>query len=411
MTEIEDLLAEPVPDEFLVKQPVTLGLITFPTLYARARTGATLIWWMEQEGDKYRSCSGQEDGAVTKTEWTVALPKNPGKANATTGETQATAEVEATYKKKKKEKYKDSKEDIDIQTFVKPMLAEPFLKATKAKDVNLLDGTWIAQTKYNGVRCLSQRTGLFSRKGESYVSTPHIIADLVEFFDLYPDAVLDGELYNYNLRQQLNRLVSLCRKSKSVTADELAESEEKVRNYVYDGYGFEGVTEETPYEERKAVIDEIVPKYSKHYRHVPSYTFSNQEELDAIYNREIDDFQEGLILRKRNSPYVHARTRNLVKMKPTDDAEFIITDITEGLGDWSGKAKRIHLRDLAGKEFNASFKGNMAQAEEVLRFRDNYIGKTVTIYYNGLTGLGTPNYAQFDYNNWNKGEVKQSEED
>jgi hypothetical protein len=80
-------------------------------------------------------------------------------------------------------------------------------------------------------------------------------------------------------------------------------------------------------------------------------------------------------------------------------------DINEGTGNWSGKAKIISLRSVDGKlTFDASFKGTMEQAEQVLRDKDKWLDKVVTICYNGLTGLGTPQFAQFDINNCIKGD-------
>jgi hypothetical protein len=53
---------------------------------------------------------------------------------------------------------------------------------------------------------------------------------------------------------------------------------------------------------------------------------------------------------------------------------------------------------------NASFKGSRENALICLKEKHKWIGQKVTIYYNGLTGLGIPNFAQFDYNNSIKGD-------
>jgi ATP-dependent DNA ligase len=100
-----------------------------------------------------------------------------------------------------------------------------------------------------------------------------------------------------------------------------------------------------------------------------------------------------------NMKYVHKRDKNLLKYKPMQDAEFKILDIKEGQGNWSGKAKIITVEMDNGKVFDAVFKGSMEEAAKCLRDKNDWIGKTVTIYFFGYTGLNCPQYAQFDYNN------------
>ena len=121
----------------------------------------------------------------------------------------------------------------------------------------------------------------------------------------------------------------------------------------------------------------------------------------AVYDNYVAQGHEGAILRFPDSPYEHKRSSLLLKLKPTDDAEFEVIGVEEGAGNWSGIAKIINCRMDDGREFNATFKGTMAQAKEFLDNKDKYIGKKYTIFYNGFTGKGEglPNYAQFDYAN------------
>jgi len=91
--------------------------------------------------------------------------------------------------------------------------------------------------------------------------------------------------------------------------------------------------------------------------------------------------------------------------KPTDTDDFIITNVQQGSGNWSGKAKIISLKSEDGKlNFDAAFKGSMEEATECLKNKKHWIGKLVEIKFNGYTGLGTPSFAQLDYNNALKGD-------
>ncbi len=73
------------------------------TLYKRDSTGKVREWKAEVLNDKYRTIAGEQGGKQVTSEWTTALAKNEGKANATTGAQQAWKEVEARYVKKRKE--------------------------------------------------------------------------------------------------------------------------------------------------------------------------------------------------------------------------------------------------------------------------------------------------------------------
>ena len=48
---------------------------------------------------------------------------------------------------------------------------------------------------------------------------------------------------------------------------------------------------------------------------------------------------------------------------------------------------------------DATFKGTMEDCAQFLVDRDKWIGREVTFLYNGLTGLGSPNYSRVDFKN------------
>jgi DNA ligase-1 len=373
---------------------------TFPTLYSRDTLGNIRIWYMEQEENKFRAVSGLQDGEKVTSEWTVTVAKNEGKKNATTAIEQATKEIEAKYKKQKKTGYFENLNDVDTNQYVEPMLAK--LYKDYFDKIELSKGNWLLQCKLNGTRCVATKNGLFTRKGEKYISVPHIENALKTFFEKHPDAVLDGELFNNELRQQLNEISKLVRKTVHITQEDLEKSQKFVHYYIYDGYGF-GLDKEYPYHERKQWIDaNIIGKYV-HVMQVEDFDIKHQDDLDAHYQRLVDQGHEGVILRKKDMPYENKRTKNLLKVKPEDDDEAVIIDIQEGTGNWSGTGKIITL-NWGGKIFDATFKGTHEQGVDFWKNKSSWIGKTVTFLYNGLTGKGTPNFARVDINNCLKGD-------
>ena len=371
-----------------------------PQLHTRDSLGKVRVWYMEQDGGKYRTVSGVLDGELVTSEWTSAKPKNVGKKNETTADQQAASEIAARYKKQRKLSYFDEIGEIDQSRFVEPMLAK--LYRDYRDEIDLSKGDWVLQCKFNGMRCVATKDGLFTRKGERYVSCPHIEEALKPFFEKNPEAVLDGELFNHNLRQQLNEISKLVRRTVNVTQHDLERSKELVRYYIYDGYGF-GLDKERPYHERKRWIDgNVVGKYA-HVAQVEDFSLGSQHDLDRHYNGLVDDGHEGAILRHRGMKYEHKRSKNLLKVKPEDDDEAEIVDIIEGEGNWSGTGKVIKL-SWKSKEFDATFKGTREEAVQFLKDKKKWVGKTVTFLYNGLTGLGTPNYARVDIRNCTKGD-------
>jgi DNA ligase-1 len=382
----------------------------FATLYCRDSMGRVREWRMEQEDSKYRTVAGLMTGEQVTSEWTVAKAKNIGRSNETSCEEQATKEIENKYKKQLKTGYSRSLAEIDNFQYVEPMLAK--LYRDYAAKIDFSKECWIAQCKFNGMRCIATKDGLFTRKGEKYMTCQHIEESLKPFFRDHPDAVLDGELFNEEYRQQLNEISKLIRKTVHISQEDLDQCEKLVKYYVYDGYGFSGHDQNSPYHVRKIWINVELAAYDacwpdptvKDYiQLVKSHQIESVESLNKVYSAYVDAGHEGIMLRNCNSPYENKRSKHLLKVKPEDDSEAVILDIIEGEGNWSGSGKTITLK-WGDKVFDASFKGTYEQAVEFLNRKDEWVGKTVTFLYNGLTGLGTPNFARIDINNCVKGD-------
>ncbi len=379
----------------------------YDTLYSRDTTGNIRVWSMEQSGNQYRTVSGLETGQLVTSDWSHADAKNVGKKNATTDVEQATAEIEAKYKKQLKTGYHLDVKDVDVFQYVEPMLAQTYHKLAKKNVPDYSKQKWGIQCKFNGNRCTATKNGLFTRTGEKYESVPHIEKSLESFFKQYPDAVLDGELFNNDLRQKLNEISELIRKTVHITSEDFATSEKLVRFHVYDGYNFDMgkagfLFKESPYSERKQWIDNNVVGSYKYIEEVDTEEVKSEAHMKELLNKYLADLQEGAILRRMDSGYEHKRSKNLVKVKIDEDDEAEFLDITDGDGNWKGAATNITLR-WKGKVFDGVFKGSYEQRVKILKEKDKWINRTGTFLYFGLTGLGTPNYARVDPDNCFKG--------
>ena len=199
-----------------------------PTLYARTQTGAIQQWSVYTEENKYQTVFGQVDGKLQTTNWTICQGTNMGRSNERSPEQQAEFEAEALWKKKKDSGYFENISDIDISKFVEPMLAKNF---EDYKDK--ISFPVYCQPKLDGIRCVVTKDGMYSRNGKEFNSCPHIQEQLKVFFSKHPDVVLDGELYNHDLKHDFNKITSLVKKTKPTQTD-LCETGDLVEYWIYD---------------------------------------------------------------------------------------------------------------------------------------------------------------------------------
>ena len=367
---------------------------TFPTIYKRTSKGQIQVWTIIADGDAYFTNEGIEGGKLTSNKPHNCEPKNVGKANATTGEEQAIIEAQAKWDKKLKTGYAKNIADIDEVTFKKPMKGYKWREmAKKAKP------PFDVQDKLNGVRYQAEEDASRSTGGEIFYTTPHIREELAPMFDDYPELFIDGEAFNFKLRKHLNRLteiVSVCYKEKDLTQELLDESKEIVQFHVFDAYGFEGITEKTPWRERHAAIKKLLKKYAPKYVFILDYkTVNSVKELMELLEQNRLEGGEGLMVRWGDCPRKEGKSTMMLKLKHSDDEEFFIVDIQGGNGNWADCAKIIVLKlnepsSRGDTTFNANIKGDEEWLRELLLNKDKYIGEPATTEYQHYSEYGIP---------------------
>ena len=77
------------------------------------------------------------------------------------------------------------------------------------------------QPKLDGVHCMFTKDGAYSRTGKPFKNVAHIEEDLEDFFKIFPDIILDGELYNHDLKNDFEKIISLVRKQKPTNGIDL----------------------------------------------------------------------------------------------------------------------------------------------------------------------------------------------
>jgi|LakMenEpi13Oct10_1017325.scaffolds.fasta_scaffold03047_2 ATP-dependent DNA ligase len=352
-------------------------------LYKIDTTGKTRVWWMEYDNEKYRTHSGIEGGKIVVSGWQYPEAKNVGRSNATTVAEQVKAEVDAEYTKKQNQgKYHTSVgESIYFGAkFFECMLADKY----DPKKHNKFP--YFSQPKLDGVRCLISKDGMQSRNGKPIVSCPHILEALDPFFQAFPDAVLDGELYNHELRDNFEKIISLVRKTKPETKDYI-EASKLVQYHVYD------VIMDGPFVDRLAFINRHIShgnsfgnRYYPIVQAVKTSNIQDEHDIQMMLGEYLESGYEGQMLRVIDSPYEGKRSRNLIKHKEFEDDEFEIVSIEEGKGNWAGAAKRIEIRLKDGTTQFAGVRGSFDMLKDLLYNDHGYT--SVTVRYQNKTDDG-----------------------
>lgn len=380
-------------------------------LYKQTTTGATQTWEIEVEGNKFRTISGQLEGKKITNKWTICKGKNVGRANETTAEEQALKEAEAKHQKKRESGYTLDLNKVGKKKFYEPMLAQDFKNKNRQSevmaDLQLVDkgtvGSVFSQPKLDGIRCIAMREGLFTRTGKEITAVPHIHEELKSFFELYPNAVLDGELYNHAYKDDFNKIIHLVRKQ-NLTDEHLEESKKMIQYHIYDtpviGNGGKCLTEKNSFSSRTNKLNEafsylrldnLNTKYDDALVIVETTEVESREHLDELYADYVAQGYEGQMVRL-DGPYENKRSSKLLKRKDFVDEEYTILGYEEGSGNRTGTLKHLKFKNKTGKEFNSNIKGSFEYLSGLFNDADNLIGKEATIKYFNLTPDGVPRF-------------------
>lgn len=366
----------------------------FPTIYKRTSGGKIQVWTIIAGKDSYHTEEGVQGGKVSVNKPHTVEPKNVGKANETSAEEQAEIEALAKWEKKLKTGYAKSVAEIDSVAFKKPM------KGYKWKEqYHKVKFPVTYQDKLNGVRYQAEDDASRSTGGEIFYTTPHIREALRPIFDAYPGIFLDGEVFNFKLKQHLNRLTEIVNVNitpKDTTPELLEESREIVQFHVFDTYGFEGISKETPWEQRYAALAKVIKKFAPEYVFLLPYKVANNlQELMAALAKNKAEGGEGLMVRWGDCPRKEGKSTMMLKLKHYDDDEFEIVDITDGNGNWTGCAKTIRLKlnkpgTRGDTEFDSNIKGDEEWLRELFLNRKKYIGEQATTEFQHYSEYGIP---------------------
>lgn len=349
------------------------------TLIARLKgldkTNRIKLWSISVVKENDNVCSvkithGLEGKKLQTTTRKIRVGKNLNKINSTTPFEQAIFEAKSLVVKKIGEGYNDV--DGRDLSFLKRITSNlsipaPMLAHEYSKHKEKIVFPCIVQPKIDGIRAiLIPGVGLYSRTRKQFNGFDNL---LKSFAGKY---ILDGELWSPDLK--FEDLVSTVKNSKK--------SKENIFYYIYDI-----IDPEAGYGERYDRLLKI--PLSRNMRICPTIMVNNEKEIDSYYETFMDENYEGLMVRNMCAKYENNRSFNLLKRKEFDEAEFTIVGFTNG--DGLDADCVIWICEANGLTFNCRY-GERELRKFHLKNGNIFVGKRLTVKYQGLTNNGIPRF-------------------
>ena len=268
----------------------------------------------------------------------------------------------------------------------KPMLAYP----VSAKPIDYSKPTFI-QPKLDGVRCVIQlelvehgsdeyasgfgmAVKAYSRTGKEWKNINHILEQLKPFFKKFPHIILDGELYNHDLRDNFEKIISLVRKTKPTDEDRL-EASKLTQFHCYDI-----IDEKLPFDQRIEFVNSTLMLLGDSIHIVDTDWIDSEIEAKVKHQTNLNYGYEGSIVRT-NDTYACKRSHNLRKFKNFHDAEAEIIGWVEGKGKRSGTIGKFIAADKDGNRFGMPVMDKFKYLQDNFEEMQTWKGKIATFTY------------------------------
>lgn len=231
---------------------------------------------------------------------------------------------------------------------------------------------WWASEKYDGLRALWDGENFYSRNGKVFEAPQW-------YKDTLPNTPLDGELW-------MERGVAGFQKAVSVVRKKVGGKEwEDITYMVFD---IPSSTE--PFEKVQAKLKRT--KLGRYARVAPQHRIKDEADMRRRFKKAIADGAEGIMLRKPGSTYAGRRSASLLKVKPTDSAEAVVTGYQAGTGKHKGRMGALHVHLLSDKSKVFKIGTGFSDRE---REDPPPVGAIVEFQYNDVTAAGIPRFPAY----------------
>ena len=262
----------------------------------------------------------------------------------------------------------------------------------KVKGINPIDGTYYISRKLDGCRCICYVNKVFSdtwvefktRQNKIIATLDNLVEPIKEFTkNLGPgEYVIDGEvcLMNDLGNEDFQGLMKeVTRKDHTI---------EKPRYNVFDLLTrgeFDGEAESPNFTDRLNMMHDLLTP-NNNVVLLEQEQVTSQEVMDRWTNKAQEFGWEGCMLRK-DAPYKRGRSKDLIKIKKFQDAEYIVEGIIEGTATYNeGGAKEypvVAALIITHKGNQVKVGSGLSKEQRIgwLQNPNEIIGKTVTIQY------------------------------
>jgi DNA ligase 1 len=231
---------------------------------------------------------------------------------------------------------------------------------------------WLMSEKLDGVRGYWDGRRLLSKSGKPFDPPP-------AFTRNFPDFPIEGELWGG--RNTFEKTIGVVKQQRP--HDGWLELQFAIFDAPKVPGGFE-----TRLSQAAKWFDEHPSEYAFIIEHRPVVS---QKHLDSELHRIEKLGGEGIILRRRGSPYTPGRSRDILKVKRYDDMEAVVIAHLPGKGRNAGRMGALWV---ALPDRNMEFKIGTGFSDAV-RENPPPIGSRVTFKYYGFYASGIPRFPSF----------------
>ena len=374
--------------------PESETIVATPILEAKNSSGRKKFW--QAYGIRtpdgiycYYTDSWQEltDGGFSAhniSETNKVSAKNIGHANETSLEEQLISEVNSLESKKRDSGYAEEGEEPKFNLPL-PMLAYKWQDRGKS-----MKFACYIQPKFDGFRCISNGELFWTRKGKLY------LPKVVEHLRMNTNGlILDGELM-LPPGHTFEQTTSAIKKFHPELTPLLCYN---VFDAVPDG---KQLREDSPFTERGMLVKEML-KQGHNVGVVPDQVIrvksslcQTREEVAAWLGKALRAGYEGIMLRNPDGLYaINQRSKDLLKFKQFEDAEFEIVDVCDGRGREEGAIIYVCVTS-EGARFNVRPKGTIEERKDIWeRCKNGSFDpehRMLTVRYQELTTDGIPRF-------------------
>lgn len=238
---------------------------------------------------------------------------------------------------------------------------------------------WVMSEKLDGVRGFWDGKQLLSRQGLP-LSPPDY------FVHGFPPFAIDGELFSE--RGKFEEISATVRSSNP-------KGWYKLKLHVFDVPNAEG-----DLFARLSVLERYLQEHPTPYvQIIEQIPVKDKTHLNTFFSHIQQLGGEGVVVRNPNTPYIHGRSAQILKLKAVNDEECVVIAHHKGKGKYADKLGAITCENQRGQfRIGSGFK-------EKDRENPPPIGSVITYKYRGLTNSGKPRFATY----WRIRETEQAE--